>query len=121
MNQIPAQIPVTCTETLSLRLEPWRRIIVEYCAAHNKTTLTQQILKAIDVHFLRSWKGGKRQEAHLAKEKFKEMNLLQWKEEQLRLKSGEVCLGKDSEFCTRNTDDGTRSTTHACTPTFWNP
>ena len=88
MNQIPAQIPITCTETLSLRLEPWRRIIVEYCAAQNKTTLTQEILKAIDVHFLRSWKGGKRQEAHLAKQKFQEMNLLHWKDEQI--------LGSDS-------------------------
>ena len=81
MNQIPSQIPVTWTETLSLRLEPWRRIIVEYCAAQNKTTLSQEILKAIDAHFLRSWKGSKRQEAHLARQKFQEMNLLQWKEE----------------------------------------
>jgi hypothetical protein len=90
MNQIPAQIPVTCTETLSLRLEPWRRIIVEYCAAQNKTTLTQEILKAIDVHFLRSWKGGKRQEAQLAKEKFKQMNLWEWKEEQKVLEGSEI-------------------------------
>jgi hypothetical protein len=87
MNQIPAQIPVNCTETLSLRLEPWRRIIIEYCAAQNKTTLTKEILKAIDVHFLRSWKGGKRQEAHLAKQKFQEMNLIKWKEEQQQLDS----------------------------------
>jgi len=82
MNSIPPQIPPTCTETLSLRLEPWRRIIVEYCANQNKTTMTKEILKAIDVHFLRSWKGGKRREAQLAKEKFQVMNLLEWKETQ---------------------------------------
>jgi hypothetical protein len=60
-------------------LEPWRRIIVEYCASQNNSTLTKEILKAIDVHFLRSWKGGKRQEAQLAKQKFQEMNLWEWK------------------------------------------
>ena len=82
MNTIPTHIPPSCTETLSLRLEPWRRIIIEYCAAENRTSMSKEILKAIDHHFLRSWKGGKRQEALLAKQKFQEMNLLQWKEGQ---------------------------------------
>jgi len=80
MNQIPPQIPVTCTETLSLRLEPWRRIIVEYCAKQNKQTMTQEILAAIDEHFLKTWKGSKREAAYKAKEKFQQLNLMEWKE-----------------------------------------
>ena len=80
MNSIPSNIPPSCTETLSLRLEPWRRIIVEYCAKQNKHTMTQEILAAIDEHFLRAWKGGKREAAHKAKEKFQQLNLMEWKD-----------------------------------------
>jgi hypothetical protein len=77
----PKHIPSSCTEKLSLRLEPWRRTIVEFCAKQNKTSLTDEILKAIDLYFLEYTKRNKWELLHRSKEKYIQMSLFDWSKE----------------------------------------
>jgi hypothetical protein len=77
---IPKHIPSSCTEKLSLRLQPWRRTIVEFCAKQNKTSMTDEIIKAIDLYFIDQAKRNKWELAVKAKNKFIQMNLFLWNE-----------------------------------------
>jgi len=77
-NAIPKQIPSTCTERAAVRLEPWRRNILEYLAEENKTTMTDEILKAIDLYFIRKGKIRRSETTRLAKEKYQNLELWNW-------------------------------------------
>ena len=74
-NAIPKHIPSTCTERAAVRLEPWRRKIIEYLAAENKTTMTDEILKALDLYFIRKGKIRRSETTRLAKEKYHRIGL----------------------------------------------
>jgi hypothetical protein len=74
-NTIPKHIPSTCTERAAVRLEPWRRNILEYLAAENRTTMTDEILKAIDLYFIRKGKIRRSETTRLAKEKYEKLEL----------------------------------------------
>ena len=77
-NQIPKHIPSTCTERAAVRLEPWRRHILEYLAAENRTTMTDEILKAIDLYFIRKGKIRRSETTRLAKAKYEQLELWNW-------------------------------------------
>jgi len=77
-SNIPKHIPSSCTEKLSLRLQPWRRTIVEFCAKQNKTSLTGEILKAIDLYFIDQSKRNKWELKEKAKDKYRQLDLLRW-------------------------------------------
>ena len=77
-NQIPRHIPSTATERAAVRLEPWRREILEYLAAENKTTMTDEILKAIDLYFIRKGKIRRSETTRLAKQKYQQLELWNW-------------------------------------------
>lgn len=79
-NQIPNNIPSTCTERAAVRLEPWRRKILEYLAEENKTTMTDEILKAIDLYFIRKGKIRRSETTRLAKRKYEELELWNWEQ-----------------------------------------
>ena len=80
-NQIPRHIPSTATERAAVRLEPWRREILEYLAAENRTTLTDEILKAIDLYFIRKGKIRRSETTRLAKQKYEQLELWNWGKE----------------------------------------
>ena len=80
-NQIPRHIPSTSTERAAVRLEPWRRDILEYLAAENRTTLTDEILKAIDLYFIRKGKIRRSETTRLAKQKYEQLELWNWGKE----------------------------------------
>jgi hypothetical protein len=80
-NQIPRHIPSTATERAAVRLEPWRRDILEYLAAENRTTLTDEILKAIDLYFIRKGKIRRSETTRLAKQKYEQLELWNWGKE----------------------------------------
>ena len=80
-NQIPRHIPSTATERAAVRLEPWRRDILEYLAAENRTTLTDEILKAIDLYFIRMGKIRRSETTRLAKQKYEQLELWNWGKE----------------------------------------
>jgi hypothetical protein len=79
-NQIPKHIPSTCTERAAVRLEPWRREILEYLAAENRTTMTDEILKAIDLYFIRKGKIRRSETTRLAKQKYEQLELWNWEQ-----------------------------------------
>ncbi len=79
-NQLPKHIPSTCTERAAVRLEKWRRNILEYLAEENKTTMTDEILKAIDLYFIRKGKIRRSETTRLAKEKYQNLELWNWRE-----------------------------------------
>jgi hypothetical protein len=76
---IPKHIPSSCTEKLSLRLQPWRRTIVEFCAKQNKTSMTDEILKAIDLYFLDQSRKNKWELSEKSKKRFRQLDLYDWK------------------------------------------
>jgi hypothetical protein len=78
-NQLPKHIPSTCTERAAVRLEKWRRNILEYLAEENKTTMTDEILKAVDLYFIRKGKIRRSETTRLAKEKYQQIGLWGWK------------------------------------------
>lgn len=78
VSQIPVHIPSSCTEKLSLRLEPWRRTIVEFCAKQNKTSMSEEVLKAIDLYFIQESKRHKWDLLERSKEKYLKLNLFNW-------------------------------------------
>jgi len=80
-NKIPKHIPSTATERAAVRIEPWRRNILEYLAEENKTTMTDEILKAIDLYFIRKGKIRRSETTRLAKEKYQQLGLCNWGEE----------------------------------------
>jgi hypothetical protein len=80
-NQIPRHIPSTATERAAVRLEPWRREILEYLAAENRTTMTDEILKAIDLYFIRKGKIRRSETTRLAKQKYQQLELWNWEKE----------------------------------------
>jgi hypothetical protein len=80
---IPEHIPSSCTDKLSLRLQPWRRTIVEFCAKNNKTSMTDEILKAIDLYFIQESKKNKWELLNRSKYKYVELDLISWKKNQL--------------------------------------
>jgi hypothetical protein len=82
-NQIPKHIPSTATERAAVRIEPWRRNILEYLAEENKTTMTDEILKAIDLYFIRKGKIRRSETTRLAKQKYELLELWNWKKEDL--------------------------------------
>jgi len=75
---IPKNIPSTCTERAAVRLEPWRRNILEYLAEENKTTMSDEILKAIDLYFIRKGKIRRSETTRLAKQKYEQLELWNW-------------------------------------------
>jgi len=75
---IPNHIPSSCTEKLSLRLQPWRRTIVEFCAKQNKTSMTDEILKAIDLYFTDQARQNKWELTERSKDKYKQLDLFKW-------------------------------------------
>jgi hypothetical protein len=75
---IPKHIPSSCTEKLSLRLQPWRRTIVEFCAKQNKTSMTDEILKAIDLYFIDQSRKNKWELSEKSKDKYKRLDLFNW-------------------------------------------
>jgi hypothetical protein len=77
-NQIPRHIPSTATERAAVRLEPWRREILEYLAAENRTTLSDIILKSLDLYFIRKGKIRRSEITKLAKNKYEELELWNW-------------------------------------------
>ena len=79
-NQIPRHIPSTATERAAVRLEPWRREILEYLAAEHKTTMTDEILKAIDLYFIRKGKIRRSETTRLAKKKYEQLELWNWEQ-----------------------------------------
>jgi hypothetical protein len=78
INTIPKHIPSTCTERAAVRLEKWRRNILEYLAEENKTTMSDEILKALDLYFIRKGKIRRSETTRLAKEKYQQLELWNW-------------------------------------------
>jgi len=72
---IPKHIPSSCTEKLSLRLQPWRRTIVEFCAKQNKTSMSEELLKAIDLYFIEATLKNKWDLTERSKQKYIQLEL----------------------------------------------
>jgi len=79
-NQIPRHIPSTATERAAVRLEKWRRNILEYLAEENKTTLSDVILKSLDLYFIRKGKIRRSETTRLAKQKYEQLELWNWEQ-----------------------------------------
>ena len=54
---------------------------MEYLAAENKTTMTDEILKAIDLYFIRKGKIRRSETTRLAKQKYQQLELWNWEKE----------------------------------------
>ena len=75
MNIIPQHIPSDCSEKLSLRVQPWRRTIIEFCAKRNNSSLSQEIVKAIDLYFINDGRFNKWELLERSKQKYIQLEL----------------------------------------------
>ena len=75
---IPKHIPSSCTKKLSLRLQPWRRTIVEFCAKLNKTSMSDEIIKAIDLYFIDQASKNKWELTEKSKQRYLKLDLFSW-------------------------------------------
>ena len=86
INQIPRHIPSTATERAAVRLEPWRRDILEFLADESKTTLSDVILKSLDLYFIRKGRIRRSETTRLAKEKYNQLQIWDRKEKYNNIK-----------------------------------
>jgi hypothetical protein len=47
-NQIPSQIPKSCTEKFNVRIQPWRKKVLTSLAETNNTSMSKEFLRMMD-------------------------------------------------------------------------